>query len=70
MLRNVRVYYAMSEVKVDFYEINPNAIMLDKDKFWTKCAEQFSACTEDEDEDEDKEPIQNIKDPLITYQNK
>ncbi len=35
--------------------------------FWTKCAEQFSACTEDEDEekdeDEDEEPIQNIKGP-------
>ncbi len=40
VLRNVRVYYAMSGVKVDLYEINPNATMLDKDKFWTMCSEQ------------------------------
>ncbi len=40
VLRNVRVYYAMSGVKVDPYEINPNATMLDEDKFWTICSEQ------------------------------
>ena len=32
VLRNVRMYYAMSGVKVDPNEINPIATMLDKEK--------------------------------------
>ncbi len=59
MLRNVPVYCAMSEIKVDPMKWPPHATILDKDKIWTKRAENCSACTEDEDE----EPIQNIKGP-------
>ena len=33
MLRNVQVYCAMSEVKVDPHEMTPHATILDKDTF-------------------------------------